>query len=330
MFTQWADILCTLAKSSFDTIGSLTYGQEKATEVGPIASDRTGTLPCIGPFKSAKHYYESWADAYLELIADGQIFYDYSVDAYLMFKYLRESVKSGSWLHGWDYLDHGPFFLKHMDDKGDHILVNENFEITGIIDWTFARIAPAFEAFGPSLISANNTDLFDGNPGLSQLDVILGHEMRRQNASNCYYESDQARRFVFGIGMGLGLNQEEAIRVFQALVSTLDDTNIDWNQWRESHLEKWTGDARLLALRRSTHHRTHQSYGSVVERVERGPVPRWADCSFTNCNQPSVRGRSCQSCSKHLRALHISATYHTCPPAHEASIFKPPSKESPL
>lgn len=37
--------------------------------------------------------------------------------------------------------DDGKFYLKHADDKGDHILVDEHFNITGIIDWEWAHTA---------------------------------------------------------------------------------------------------------------------------------------------------------------------------------------------
>ncbi|KAI8951774.1 hypothetical protein F4801DRAFT_589433 [Xylaria longipes] len=196
---QWADILCKLGKHPFCNIGSLQFDPDGAVKIGPIASDRTANL---------------------ELITDGQPFSNYSVDAYLKFKYLEEQVKAGRWLKKWQDLHSGPFFLKHMDDKGDHILVNDDFKITGIIDWTFARTVPAYEAFDPSLMSANTTDLFNGNPGLSEDDKALDQEVRRREVSYCYFESDDMRRFLFGPGIGLGLTKSEAFNVFRALVAT--------------------------------------------------------------------------------------------------------------
>jgi len=41
----------------------------------------------------------------------------------------------------------GPFFLKHTDDKGEHILVDDEYNITGIIDWVFASTACKAYAF---------------------------------------------------------------------------------------------------------------------------------------------------------------------------------------
>jgi len=105
-----------------------------------------------------------------------------------------------------------------MDDKGDHILIDDDFQITGIIDWTFARTVPAYEAFGPSLTSANTSHLFNGIPGLNEEDRVLGRELQRRKASHCYFESDEMRRFLFGQGLGLGLTKDEAVNVFRGLV----------------------------------------------------------------------------------------------------------------
>lgn len=62
------------------------------------------------------------------------------MNAYLIFKYLRDLAESGRWNAFESNFDDGPFFLKHMDDKGDHILVDDEYNITGIIDWIYARV----------------------------------------------------------------------------------------------------------------------------------------------------------------------------------------------
>jgi hypothetical protein len=128
VMSQWARVLSVLAEHPFNETGSLAFAADGTIEVGPVASDRTGTLPCIGPFSNASGLYSSWAKAYLDLICDGQIFSEYPVEAALMFKYLQNQIDSGNWLDRWGQLNSGPFFLKHSDDKGDHILVDDDFE----------------------------------------------------------------------------------------------------------------------------------------------------------------------------------------------------------
>ncbi|KAI0458039.1 hypothetical protein F5B21DRAFT_461072 [Xylaria acuta] len=307
---QWADMLCKLGKHPFNEIGSLQFDSDRAVKIGPIASDRTGTLPCIGPYENASEYYSSWVKVYLELIADGQLFSNYSVDAYLMFKFLEEQVKEGRWLKKWQDLHSGPFFLKHMDDKGDHILVDDDFQITGIIDWTFARTVPAYEAFGPSLMSANTTDLFNGSPGLSEEDKALSQEMRRRGASYCYFESDDMRRFLFGPGIGLGLTKSEAFNIFRALVATFEGVMPEQQEWRETNSNKWMDDPQLLRLCQSSSEETQFHQNS--DTVPTSKVPRFATCSGVNCGRPSVRGQSCSACMNHLCAVHLLPRYHKC------------------
>lgn len=127
----------------------------------------------MGPFRNAIEYY-TFSEKYLELILDGQLFSAYLVKAYLIFKYLRQLAIPGRWNAFEEDLDNGPFFLKHMDDKGDHhILVDDDNNITGVIDWTFARVVPAFEAFGPSPLAADLDDLFTGKARRSPMDMVL-------------------------------------------------------------------------------------------------------------------------------------------------------------
>ncbi|KAI1744429.1 hypothetical protein F4680DRAFT_224281 [Xylaria scruposa] len=305
---QWAGVLCSLEKQPFDKVGSLQFNADGEVGLGPIASDRTGTLPCIGPYENANEYYSSWAKAYIELIVDGQLFSSFPADAYLMFRHLEEQVKAGHWLGKWQDLHSGPFFLKHMDDKGDHILIDDDFQITGIIDWTFARTVPAYEAFGPSLMSANTTDLFNGNPGLSEEDKALEQGVRDHGALHCYFESDDMRRFLFGLGVGLGLTKREAFNVFGALVATFEGAVPEQEEWLETNLSKRIDDPQLLGLCQSSlegiFHRN-----SIKTTTK---SPRFATCSRANCNRPSVRGQSCSSCQNHLCAIHLLPRYHKC------------------
>ncbi|KAJ4242688.1 hypothetical protein NW757_011914 [Fusarium falciforme] len=228
---QWADILCTLSSHPFQESGSLRFDNDGTIKVGPMVSDKTAMLPCMGPFQHAKDLYSSWAVAYLRIITEGQLFSDFALDAYIMFKYILRQVKTGPWLDRWRDLNSGPFFLKHPDDEGSHVLVDDEFQITGVIDWTFARIVPTFETFGPSLISADNDDLFFGEVGLTNEDMILGLELRRRGSPFCFFQSDEIRRLLFGLGMAMSFVYEEAIGAFQGLVATFEGQPLDWDKW---------------------------------------------------------------------------------------------------
>ena len=113
---------------------------------------RSGFLSQFRPFSDAREFYVRYAEEHLRLIADGQLWGRYPIDVYLMFEHLRELALQGKCNPLLEYAgDKGPFYLKHTDDKGDHFLVGDQFNISGIIDWSFARTLPAYDAFGPSL-----------------------------------------------------------------------------------------------------------------------------------------------------------------------------------
>lgn len=61
------------------------------------------------------------------LITDGQLYPQFPIEAYLVYRFLQDNAAQLA-----DPED--TFFLKHVDDKGDYLLVDENFNITGIID----------------------------------------------------------------------------------------------------------------------------------------------------------------------------------------------------
>lgn len=59
--------------------------------------------------------------------------------------------------------DGSAYFLKHIDDKGDHILVDEDLNIPGIIDWEMALLVHYREAFSLSFVSGDMRALCSGN-----------------------------------------------------------------------------------------------------------------------------------------------------------------------
>ncbi|KAM0424987.1 hypothetical protein ACHAPT_009788 [Fusarium lateritium] len=279
VLSQWAGILCTLGSHPFQKSGSLRFDDDETIKVGPMASDITAMLPCMGPFQDARDLYSSWAVAFLKIITQRQIFSSFSFDAYIMFKYILRQVKTGPWLNRWEHLNSGPFFLKHPDDKGTHILVDDEFQITGVVDWIFARVVPAYEAFSPSVMTGDNDDLFFGEVGLTNEDRILGRELQRLGSPFCFFESDEMRRFLFGLGMAVGFEHDEAIDAFQGLVTTFQGRPVYWRKWWDASLDEWREDPFVAAYL--------AEIGSRTSNPAPG-VPRFATCSYLNCSRPSI------------------------------------------
>jgi aminoglycoside phosphotransferase (APT) family kinase protein len=177
IWSRLADVLAELAKHPFPKAGSLCVGKGSRIQVGPVASDRFTMLDPEGPFETAIDYYQAWAEQYLALIADRQLYTLYPVEAYLVHRFLKQNAwqlvqDDGGGAQG--------FFLKHVDDHGGHILLDDDFNITGIIDWQMARVAPAVEAFGPSLVSCDTGALWRGRLSLSVDDVALADTLREK------------------------------------------------------------------------------------------------------------------------------------------------------
>jgi hypothetical protein len=88
-----AGILAELAKHPFPKAGSLTIGSNGLVEMGPVASERFVILDPYGrPFESAADYYSAWAEQHMALIADGQLYGAYPVEAYLVHRFLKDNV----------------------------------------------------------------------------------------------------------------------------------------------------------------------------------------------------------------------------------------------
>ncbi|KAM7210566.1 hypothetical protein V8F06_014052 [Rhypophila decipiens] len=235
VFSQLGDLLTTLSQHPFDRIGSLTLDGDGSLRLGAVIGDRTGTLSRLGPFKDAAQYYVAWAQEYLRLVADGRLFRAFLITTYLMSRYLRELCSQSLGPVETSQLDEGPFYLKHTDDKGDHIMVDDEFNVTG--------------AFGPSLVTADLGCLLDGKAGLNLDDLLLAELLEKAHpyAHFVRYE-DRARRFLFGPGTGMSPTEGEAVAMFKGIVETFGEQIGSWDEWCHDHLVKWSGDATLRSL----------------------------------------------------------------------------------
>lgn len=308
---QWASISCILSKYPLDKIGSLTFNADGVIQVGPAVNDKNGVLPCIGPFTDARAFYSTWAETYLDLICDGRLFSSYAVDAFLMFRFLAEQAKTGVWFGKWQNLNSGPFYLAHTNDKEGHILVDDDFRITGIVNWSFARVVPSYEAFSPSFAFANSGSLFSEILGLSEEDRALGRELQRRGAPYNYFHSDEMRLFLFYLEAGMIFTLDETINVFRALVATFDGIMPDWPEWRRAQLSKLADDARLVAVYKVS--RAAMPPNPMYQVDPMPQVDRFMTCSISACGRPSVRGEICETGLKNLCAIHILPRHHKCP-----------------
>lgn len=239
-----ADILTELEKHPFPKAGSLSL-QLSDIEVSAVASDRFLVLTPTGPFTTSVDYYAAFAEQYLELIVDGQLYTEYPVNAYLVYRFLKDNVTQ--LVSQEEIQTTEKFYLKHVDDKGDHLLVDEQLNITGIIDWQMARIVPRHEAFGPSLVTADMKALCTGKFSLSPNDLELADMLGRRGLSDITSNTtnEKIRRFFWGLAIepewGYALPLANAILKAFGVVE-------GWSQWKERELKEYETDERLNRL----------------------------------------------------------------------------------
>lgn len=211
---QVADYLVEISKHALSCIGSFIM-KNNQPEISAVASNRFVAFGTYGPFNSSSDYITSIIEQYMDLIADGQLHHSHPLEAFLFYHFLRENKDS---LTKPDLP--GQFFLKHVDDKGDHLLIDDEYNITGIIDWQFARIVPAAEAFGPSYVTADLASLYSSSSGLSADDRLLADALRSRGCKNlaAFAEGNETMR-RFHHGLANELTKDEAREVLRGMVS---------------------------------------------------------------------------------------------------------------
>ena len=239
-----ADILIELEKHPFSKAGSLCL-QSSEIEVSAVASDRFLVLTPAGPFITSTAYYAAFAEQYLELIVDGQLYTEYPINAYLVYRFLKDNATQLSSQEENRMTER--FYLKHVDDKGDHILVDKQLNITGIIDWQMARIVPRHEAFGPSLVTADMNALCNGKFSLSPSDLVLADMLRRRGLSDLASNmtDEKVRRYFWGLA--LEPEWTYALPLANAILKAFGVME-GWSQWKESALKEYETDERLKLL----------------------------------------------------------------------------------
>jgi aminoglycoside phosphotransferase (APT) family kinase protein len=239
VYDQYADILIEISHLFREQACSLLPHGEESKEAA-IASNRFLSLGKHGPFADSLGYFTSIADLHLDLIADGQLYPEYPKEAFLFYRLLKDRAAPA--LSAATASTRG-FFLKHVDDKGDHLLVDENYNITAVIDWQFARFVPACEAFGPSIFTADLGKLYGGFANLSADDRFLAECLKqkgREDLAGFARGSELARRFHFGLASGL--SRSEALGMIGAVLSLLD------GEVSEKGLRDWTEKEWSLAV----------------------------------------------------------------------------------
>lgn len=88
----YAGILAELARHPFSKAGSLYLDDAESIKVSAMASDRFAVLSPEGPFATATEYCAAFAEQHLSLISDGQLYTEYPVNAYLVYRFIKDKA----------------------------------------------------------------------------------------------------------------------------------------------------------------------------------------------------------------------------------------------
>jgi len=168
---QLADLYLELEKHPIPLTGSLVpvsghAGADENINVGGFAQ-----MPCfrspdssIGPFKSLEAAYTAIVRQQQDMLINQEVS-SLQLDNYLAFLWRLEALPQ---LFASSASPTGPFYLKHYDDKGDHILVDDGYSITGIIDWEFASAEAKELAFSSPCMMWPMADFYDDRNALAE------------------------------------------------------------------------------------------------------------------------------------------------------------------
>ncbi|KAI0848966.1 hypothetical protein F5Y00DRAFT_253168 [Daldinia vernicosa] len=255
---QLVDIFLEIEKHPFDTMGSIVLNNDLTRyEIQGIAHHEVycvGTTGPLGPFHSSLEGADALIGLYLAMIASGEIEATYPIDVFLMHRFRLDLLND----IGKHAPSGGPFFLKHPDDKGDHILVNEDFDIVGMIDWEWCQIVSKDNAFSSPCMMWPVAKFYAGSNELAEEELRLAmifRERGREDIAKYILEGRKVQRFFFALGAGSGSHNDRTtmIDLFMGLKRAFNSGEEEWEEWRAKALVRWEEDELLqILLQRNT------------------------------------------------------------------------------
>jgi len=271
VLVQLTEVYKELYRHPFPFMGSLdTPGSRK---IGPVVHDLMVDLALTRngdydtqhhvrfqrPFINLRDYYHALIPRILHMIVVGELYPFWAVDAFLIHKFLFDLLEHWSE----DIQETGKFYLRHFDDKGDHIMVDEDFNITGIIDWEGAYTAQKTEAFTSPIALWDSNEFFSERKTLSSSELefarlldAASHECVNHptniNLGDCVRFGKIFQRFR--ICVGYTLYDENMDNYRKAFMGLLREFGIyseqSWEEWKVFALKKYSEDEKLACLLR--------------------------------------------------------------------------------
>ncbi|KAL5359372.1 hypothetical protein BJX96DRAFT_148275 [Aspergillus floccosus] len=251
VMTQLADIYIELESHPFNTMGSLD--QPGTDHIGPFAREsmtdyvNSQMLP-LGPYSNLGDYLIARIELHLRLIMKGESYAGREIDAFLVHRFLLDCVPEILVHHS---LDDGQFYLRHADDKGDHILIDSDYNLTGIVDWEWAHTEPKSAAFKSPIMLLPVADFYNGVNCTGNEETMFANILEAKGSKHLAEIVRNGRllhRFDFCCGYDFA-DWEGFLGLFEGLrVALKKDAGLSWEDWKWNALDRYSDDKRLKSL----------------------------------------------------------------------------------
>lgn len=241
---QLARIQIKLAEHPLPAIGSLHMPGTGSPVIGPFSLSQFGHDVDVGPFTSAAEYWTARIGRRMEAILQKKAYSQHTLEAYLAMLYLRERLQV---LYPNDYDDGGCFYFRHIDDKGDHIIVDDELNFLGMVDLEYTCVLPKAEAFAaPScLVDYENWYRPELSPAEKEYASLL-RSLGREDLASCA-ERGRAYRLVEEL-FRQDYIRDEFRDCAEKLLLISDGVSMTWTEWKEQALVKYADDENLKSL----------------------------------------------------------------------------------
>lgn len=252
---QLADVYLELEAHPFQLSGSLSSkvpGSTAGTSVIQIEVGSFAQVQCfetpergLGPFKTLETAYTAIIRQQMQTLATHEVS-SLPLDNYLTFlwrlKVLPDLIANSA-------SREGPFY------KDDHILVDEDYNITAIIDWEFASTESKELAFSSPCMMWPVGEFYDGDNDLAEAELQFAaiFDVRgREDIGDLVRQGRRWQRFLFFLGGGIPGDMSELEALFQGLRKSCargNDSISSYSEWKASFLrDSAMGDAQVQAL----------------------------------------------------------------------------------
>lgn len=250
VISQLVDVYAELQRYPFELMGSLD--QPGTDHVGPFAWESLtdyidSRMRPIGPLTSSRGFWTAYLRLTLDFIMRRERYSTCPVDAYLIHRFLLDCVPNLFSSHDAD----GPFYLKHADDKGDHILVDDDYNITGIVDWEWAHTDCPSVAFNSPILLLPVAEFYDGAAMPGEDELHFAQFLEDKGHGNIAEKVRNGRAIhLFNFCSGYDLADWDGfVGLFYGLRRALDPgDNLDWDGWKEKAMSIYKDDTQLKEL----------------------------------------------------------------------------------